>query len=73
MFDEPPLRRRVYPVSTEVDGSGEMIMQAHLKIQPGGGRSIPRLYLHDDSGRVTGRIHVGLYRPHYLIPSTKTN
>jgi len=48
-------------------------MQAQLKIQPGGGQDIPRLYFHDDTKGTTGKIHVGFFGLHYLMPNTKTN
>ena len=64
---------RVLPISPEVDASGRMQMLWHLKIQEGGGKNIPRLYFHDDTRGVTGKIHVGFYGPHYLMPNTKTN
>jgi hypothetical protein len=66
-------RHRLLPVSELVDPSGFMVMQAHLKIQPGGGQNIPRLYFHDDTKGRTGQIHVGFFGPHYLMPNTRTN
>jgi hypothetical protein len=65
--------RRLLPVSTLVDTTGRVSMEAHLKIQPGGGPNIPRLYFHDDTKGPTGKVHVGFYGPHDLMPNTKTN
>jgi hypothetical protein len=65
--------RRYLPVSTDVVTSGTIFMGAHLKIQTGGGMNIPRLYFHDDTKGVTGKVHVGFYGPHDLTPNTKTN
>lgn len=64
---------RVLPVSLDVDPSGTMTMEAHLKIQVGGRGTIPRIYFHDDTRGSTGKIHVGFFGPHYLMPNTKTN
>jgi len=64
---------RMLPVSKNVHASGHVAMQAHLKIQPGGGPTIPRLYFHDDTKGATGQVHVGFFGPHDLMPNTKTN
>jgi hypothetical protein len=64
---------RILPVDRAVDGAGEVLMQAHLKIQLGGGPTIPRIYFHDDTRGSTGKVHVGFFGPHDLMPNTKTN
>jgi hypothetical protein len=64
--------KRYFPVSHELSDSGRMHMEAHLKIQIGGGNSIPRLYFFDDTDGKTGLIHVGFVGPHYLVPNTKS-
>lgn len=71
--DERLARCRMLPVSVEVEPTGQLMMEAHLKIQGGGGPLIPRLYFHDDTGGRTGKMHVGFYGPHALMPNTKTN
>lgn len=72
--NEERLRRcRMLPVSRDVDPRGELFMEAHLKIQNGGGPTIPRLYFHDDTRGTTGKIHIGFYGPHSLMPNTRTN
>lgn len=61
---------REFPVSTDVDSSGRLYMQAHLKIAEGGGNLAPRIYFHCDDGR--GLVHVGFFGPHRLLPNTKS-
>lgn len=69
----PKLRNaRMLPVAVEVAASGRVYMGAHLKISEGGGARAPRVYFLDDTGGVTGRVHVGLVGPHSLVPNTKT-
>lgn len=64
--------KRIFPVDPAISSTGAMEMEAHLKIQKGGGNNIPRLYFHDDSRGSTGKIHVGFIGPHYLVPNTKS-
>lgn len=53
---------RMLPVPKEVDSSGKVFMQAHLKI--GGGNTIaPRLHFYDDGLR-SGKVYVGYLGPH---------
>lgn len=66
-------RARVFKVDIAVDESEELIMLAHLKISEGGGNLAPRVYFHDDTGGPTGKVHVGLVGPHYLVPNKSTN
>lgn len=67
----PRLRQaRMFPVSTDVEPSGTIYMQAHLKIATGGGNLAPRIYFHFDD--VGCRTHVGFFGPHKLVPNTKT-
>jgi len=73
VMDGDLARHRHLPISELVEPSGVIVMQKHLKIQPGGGPNIPRLYFHDDTKGTTGKIHVGFFGPHYLMPNTKTN
>jgi hypothetical protein len=69
--NSPKLRQaRMFPVSTEVDPSGIIYMQAHLKIATGGGNLAPRIYFHFDDQHC--RTHVGFFGPHKLVPNTKT-
>ncbi|WP_419862927.1 hypothetical protein [Candidatus Poriferisodalis sp.] len=59
----PELRRlREMPVSARVSDAGHIVMEAHLKLSNGG--LAPRLYFHDDTGRNTGKVHVGYVGPH---------
>lgn len=70
----PRLRaHRLLPVDPAVDPSGHIEMPAHLKPVQGGGMQIPRIYFHDDTKGVTGKVHVGFIGPHDLMPNTLTN
>ena len=64
--------KRIFPVDPAISATGTIEMEAHLKIQKGGGSNIPRLYFLDDSRGATGKIHVGFIGPHYLVPNTKS-
>ncbi|WP_241668480.1 hypothetical protein [Pedococcus bigeumensis] len=66
-------RTRVFKVGTTIDPSGVITMLAHLKISEGGGNLAPRVYFHDDTKGLTGKVHVGLVGPHYLVPNKSTN
>jgi len=69
--NSPKLRRtREFPVSTDIDPSGKIFMQAHLKIATGGGNLAPRIYFHFDARDC--RTHVGFFGPHKWLPNTKT-
>ncbi|GAA4560988.1 hypothetical protein [Planotetraspora kaengkrachanensis] len=61
---------RRFAVPTEVDPSGKLLMEAHVKLRPVG-YPAPRMYFHDDSGGVTGKIWVGYLGDH--LPNTRTN
>jgi len=61
--------QRILPISTEVEPSGTIFMEAHLKF---GGSSAPRLYFFDDSKGQTGKIHVGGVDPHRRWENTTT-
>ncbi|NLG22719.1 MAG: hypothetical protein GX555_14965, partial [Actinomycetales bacterium] len=65
--------QRRFPVDTQVDPAGTTIMWSHLKIAEGGGRLAPRIYFHDDTRGVTGRVHIGFVGPHHYTENTKTN
>jgi hypothetical protein len=65
-------RARVFKVDRAVENSGEILMLAHLKISEGGGNLAPRVYFHDDTAGATGKVHVGLIGPHYLVPNKQT-
>ncbi|MFI6421827.1 hypothetical protein ACIBG6_31000 [Streptomyces sp. NPDC050842] len=61
-------KQRTFPVPTAVDPSGQLYMEAHLRI--GGGNTVaPRLYFYDD-GPNTGRVYVGYIGPH--LTNTRT-
>lgn len=69
--NSPKLRRaRIFRVSRDVDPSGTIYMQAHLKIATGGGNLAPRIYFHFDD--VECKTHVGFFGPHKLVPNTKS-
>ncbi|WP_182885190.1 hypothetical protein [Microbispora sp. H10885] len=61
---------RTFAVPREVDPSGRLLMEAHVKLRPVG-YPAPRLYFHDDSGGATGKIWVGYVGDH--LPNTRTN
>lgn len=61
---------RVFFVPKELDSSGRMEMQAHLKLDSKGSTS-PRIYFVDDTKGVTGQVIVGYIGPH--LTNTKTN
>ncbi len=63
-------RRRVLPVSRDVDPSGRVYMPAHIKVAEGGGDLAPRIYFHPS--RETGKVHVGYFGPHSNMPNTRT-
>lgn len=64
---------RYLDVDPKVAPEGKIYMYAHLKIAEGGGGLAPRIYFHDDSRGVTGKVHIGFVGPHYLMPNTKTH
>ena len=64
---------RMRPIDTRVESSGRRFMEAHLKVAEGGGRLAPRIYFYDDTAGVTGKIHIGFFGPHYLMPNASTN
>ena len=73
VMNSGPLRRtRRFLVSSDVEPSGYLHMQAHLKIAEGGGQHIPRLFFHDDSSGKTGAVHIGFIGPHRLVPNTQS-
>lgn len=68
VMKNPDLRRfRELPVSAQVDRSGRVLMEAHLKIA--NGSLAPRVYFHDDTRGRTGKVHVGFIGPHNLMPT----
>lgn len=54
---------RELPVSTNVDALGRILMEEHIKIEPGG-TPCPRIYYYDDTRGATGQIHVGWFGDH---------
>lgn len=68
--NSPEMRAaRTFAISTDVDASGVLMMEAHMKIATGGGPLSPRIYFHDDTKGRTGRIHVGFFGPHRHVPN----
>lgn len=61
--------KRIFGVDHRVDASGEIEMQAHIKVRVQGNQNIPRIYFHDDSRGITRRIHIGSIGPHSLTPT----
>lgn len=61
---------RTFPVPSQVDPSGKVVMEAHIRI--GSGKPpAPRMHLHDDTSGATGKIYVGHIGPH--LPNYQTN
>jgi hypothetical protein len=61
---------RTLPVPTQVDPSGKIVMEAHIRI--GSGKPpAPRMHFHDDTSGSTGKIYVGHLGPH--LPNYQTN
>lgn len=54
---------RNLPVSTQVDPSGRIVMEEHIKIEQGGSPA-PRIHYYDDTRGATGRIHIGWFGVH---------
>ena len=66
-------KARELPVDRLVDPSGQIFMEAHLKVSRGGGPLAPRIYFYDDTGGKTRKIHVGFFGPHDHMPNKNTN
>jgi hypothetical protein len=61
---------RTLPVSTQVEPSGKIVMEAHIRI--GSGKPpAPRMHFYDDTSGSTGKIYVGHLGPH--LPNYQTN
>ncbi|HET9873190.1 MAG TPA: hypothetical protein VFP89_11440 [Propionibacteriaceae bacterium] len=60
---------RSFPVPFQVEASGKVYMEQHVKIDKGG-RSAPRIHIYDDSGGSTQRIYVGYVGPHLPTSSS---
>ena len=54
---------RTLPLDPTVCGDSRIYMPAHIKIEQGGYPS-PRIHFHDDTGGVTGKVHVGYFGVH---------
>lgn len=68
---DPVLRgHRILPVDRRVDPSGRVLMVSHIKIGGGGGSQLPRIYFLDDRHGPTGKVHVGFFGPHHLMPTS---
>lgn len=63
--------QRMLPVAIEIDPSGKIFMEAHIKFR---GNLSPRLYFFDDTGPEsrTGKIHIGGIDPHSRWENTTT-
>ena len=63
-LDNPRFREaRTLPVASEVDESGRILMQEHIRIEKGGS-PCPRIHYFDDTRGPTGRIHIGWFGDH---------
>jgi len=63
-------RIRTFPVPSEVNDAGEVVMWAHVRV--GGGQApAPRLHLHDDTGGSTGVVYVGYIGEHLDTAGTR--
>ena len=61
---------RIFSVPRQVDESGHVVMEAHVRI--GSGKPpAPRMHLHDDTSGQTGKIFIGYIGPH--LPNWQTN
>ncbi|GGR06448.1 PspA/IM30 family protein [Streptomyces aurantiogriseus] len=63
-------QQRMLPVPPEVDTSGRVFMEAHIKID-NKGRIAPRIHFYDDTAGATGKVIVGYIGPH--LSNTRTN
>ncbi|MBC2868788.1 hypothetical protein [Streptomyces mexicanus] len=63
-------QQRMLPVPSEVDASGKVFMEAHIKIDSKG-RIAPRVHFYDDTAGATGKVIVGYIGPH--LSNTRTN
>ncbi|MDP9849719.1 hypothetical protein [Streptosporangium lutulentum] len=61
---------RTFAVPPEVSPTGQVLMEAHIKLRSVG-YPAPRIYFHDDSGGATGKIWIGYLGDH--LPNTRTN
>ena len=67
--DERLYAQRVLPVSTDVEPTGKIFMESHLKFR---GSMAPRLYFFDDTKGKTRKVHVGGIDPHSRWENTTT-
>jgi hypothetical protein len=56
-------KARIFRVIKDVDPSGKVYMESHIKIDRGGPNA-PRVHFFDDSSGSTQRLHVGYVGPH---------
>ena len=61
---------RILPISPDVDPSGQVFMESHIKIATGGGNLAPRIYFHFHNA--THTMHIGFFGPHKYMPNTRT-
>jgi hypothetical protein len=54
---------RTLPVNPDIEPSGRVFMDSHIRIELGGSPS-PRIHFHDDTGGATGKIHIGWFGDH---------
>jgi hypothetical protein len=58
---------RRFPIDPRVRGERTQVMDAHIKVAQAGGSLTPRIYFYDDTGGVTGKVHVGFVGPHRYV------
>ena len=61
--------QRVLPVDREVEDSGKIFMESHIKFH---GTLAPRMYFFDDTSGVTKKVHIGGIDPHSRWENTTT-
>jgi len=62
--------QRTFQVPEEVDASGKVYMEAHIKLEEGG-YPAPRIHFHDDTRGKTRMVYVGWFGPH--LPNKSKN
>jgi hypothetical protein len=61
---------RVFPVPEEVDPSGSVYMEQHIRLEKGSDPA-PRIHFYDDTAGASGKVYVGYLGRH--LPSGQTN
>ncbi len=64
---------RRFPIDPRVRGEKTQLMDAHIKVAQAGGTLTPRIYFYDDTGGVTGKVHIGFIGPHRYVRNAGSN